>query len=370
MVKIADITLGQIIHTDLNEPLDVTNKALHVYTPTGENVDLATFLTNFNAEDFASQTTLAAILAKIIAAPSTEAKQDTIKAVLDTLGTEATLSALNTAFGNEDFSSEVTLASVLTKLTELDNKIDAISNADNMNVQQVGSIESQYDKIVFGFGTAGQKIRIRIDQTGDSYVYFYSDNYLEQVQRKTDNIDFFHGFISNNLNRFMVAVDSALTTLSLGANNLTGIIPNELGNLTSLTILSLSAGSLTGIIPNELGNLTSLTALYLYSNSLTGEIPVELGNLTSLTTLNLSENSLIGNFLNTLNTQANLNDLQLQDNSLTQTNVDNILADLVDSLNLAGRVICTVDLSTNSAPTDLTDVNTLETAGWTVTVDP
>ena len=70
MIKIADITLGQVLHTDSTEPLDVTNKGLHVHTPTGENVDLA---------------------------------------------------------------------SVLSKLTELDNKIDAISNADNMNVSQVGS---------------------------------------------------------------------------------------------------------------------------------------------------------------------------------------------------------------------------------------
>ena len=84
---------------------------------------------------------------KIISAPSTEAKQDVIKLVLDTLGTEVTLSALNTAFGNEDFSSEITLASVLTKLTELDNKIDAISNADNMNVTQVGNtVTEQLDE--------------------------------------------------------------------------------------------------------------------------------------------------------------------------------------------------------------------------------
>ena len=44
MVKISDINLGQVIHTDLNEPLDVTNKALHTHTPTGENVDLASVL--------------------------------------------------------------------------------------------------------------------------------------------------------------------------------------------------------------------------------------------------------------------------------------------------------------------------------------
>ena len=30
MVKISDINLGQVLHTDLTEPLDVTNKALHV----------------------------------------------------------------------------------------------------------------------------------------------------------------------------------------------------------------------------------------------------------------------------------------------------------------------------------------------------
>ena len=108
--------------------------------------------------------TLTDILAKIIVAPASEAKQDVIKSVLDTLGTEITLSALetlltsldgkdyatqvtlaalNTAFGAEDFSSEITLASVLTKLTELDNKVDAISNADNMNVTQVGNTVSE-----------------------------------------------------------------------------------------------------------------------------------------------------------------------------------------------------------------------------------
>ena len=45
MVKIANITLGQIIHTDLNEPLDVTNKALHV-TQVGRNVELCNVNTN------------------------------------------------------------------------------------------------------------------------------------------------------------------------------------------------------------------------------------------------------------------------------------------------------------------------------------
>ena len=75
--------------------------------------------------------------------------------------TQATLSALNTAFGNEDFSSEITLASVLTKLTELDNKIDAISNADNMNVTQSGSNVSD-NVIANGIYTSDQSTTLQV----------------------------------------------------------------------------------------------------------------------------------------------------------------------------------------------------------------
>ena len=70
----------------------------------------------------------------------------------------------------------------------------------------------------------------------------------------------------------------------LGANQLTGPIPAELGNLSSLTeLLYLGANQLTGPIPAELGNLSSLTELYLGGNQLTGPIPAELGSLSSLT---------------------------------------------------------------------------------------
>ena len=91
----ADMNLGQVLHTDLSEPLDTTNKALHVHTSTGENVDLA---------------------------------------------------------------------SVLTKLTELDNKIDAISNTNNMNVQQVGinvslrEIDATYSTTILAGSTVNVSI--------------------------------------------------------------------------------------------------------------------------------------------------------------------------------------------------------------------
>ncbi|MYI28063.1 MAG: hypothetical protein F4064_08210, partial [Acidimicrobiales bacterium] len=66
---------------------------------------------------------------------------------------------------------------------------------------------------------------------------------------------------------------------SVSANDLSGSIPPELGNLTGLETLSLSGNALSGSIPPSLGNLTNLTRLSLYSNELSGSIPPELGRL-------------------------------------------------------------------------------------------
>ena len=68
--------------------------------------------------------------------------------------------------------------------------------------------------------------------------------------------------------------------MDLSANNLSGPIPSELGNLTALEELDLGPNDLSGPIPSELGNLTALRYLYLYGNALSGPIPPWLGNLT------------------------------------------------------------------------------------------
>ena len=71
--------------------------------------------------------------------------------------------------------------------------------------------------------------------------------------------------------------DGRVTRLDLRHNQLTGEIPEELGNLSNLG-LSLGGNQLTGEIPAELGSLTNLTGLSLGGNQLTGEIPAELGS--------------------------------------------------------------------------------------------
>ena len=73
-----------------------------------------------------------------------------------------------------------------------------------------------------------------------------------------------------------------LQRLVLGSNDLTGGIPQELGELTDLRNLILDSNRLTGLVPSQIGNLTKLEGLYLHSNDLSGQLPQSLRDLTLL----------------------------------------------------------------------------------------
>jgi len=79
-------------------------------------------------KDFATQATLAAVLAKLSADPSTAAKQDAAKVVLDTLATAAKQDALKTVVDVISTAvaaraSEATLAAIRTALTDGSQKV-------------------------------------------------------------------------------------------------------------------------------------------------------------------------------------------------------------------------------------------------------
>ena len=110
---------------------------------------------------------------------------------------------------------------------------------------------------------------------------------------------------------------SQLQDLYLEANSLTGAIPPELGSLSRLIALSLRGNDLTGTIPTELGSLSQLQRLWLWDNSLTGPIPSELGSLSQLEYLNLSNNTLTGPIPSELGSLSRLIALFLDSNTLT-----------------------------------------------------
>ncbi len=112
---------------------------------------------------------------------------------------------------------------------------------------------------------------------------------------------------------------SSLQGLKLANNQLSGSIPTSLGNLGSLTFIEINSNQLTGSIPTQLGNATSIVFMRLSSNQLTGTIPTSLQNLTGLFLLDLFQNQLTGSIPPELGNLASLKYLNINDNLLTGT---------------------------------------------------
>ena len=87
---------------------------------------------------------------------------------------------------------------------------------------------------------------------------------------------------------------SEVTTMDLSRNNLSGVIPEEIGALRHLRNLNFAGNHLVGMIPEKIGDMLSLESLDLSSNKLSGAIPQSLSKLTFLDYLNLSYNNLSG----------------------------------------------------------------------------
>ncbi|KAK6153274.1 hypothetical protein DH2020_012913 [Rehmannia glutinosa] len=86
----------------------------------------------------------------------------------------------------------------------------------------------------------------------------------------------------------------SLNKLVLSGTNLTGAIPQTLGDLQELRLLDLSDNALSGEIPGSIFHLPRLEKLYLNTNRLEGSIPMDIGNLTGLLELTLYDNQLVG----------------------------------------------------------------------------
>jgi len=106
-------------------------------------------------------------------------------------------------------------------------------------------------------------------------------------------------------------------TIDLRNNNLTGILPSTIGNLTGLQSLQLDVNFIGGSIPSSMGNLINLQYLSIIINQLTGAIPSSLGNLTNLVWLRLADNQLSGSLPSSLGNLSSLAYMHLSDNQFS-----------------------------------------------------
>jgi len=109
-------------------------------------------------------------------------------------------------------------------------------------------------------------------------------------------------------------------------NNVSGTLPQELGDLEGLEIISLETQQLGGRIPASLSNAKSLRIIDFDFNSLTGAIPEEIFTISTLEQLDLNNNQLTGTMSNSISQMTSLIFIQLHFNGFSGTIPEGIAA--------------------------------------------
>ncbi|CAL9116813.1 unnamed protein product [Musa acuminata var. zebrina] len=138
--------------------------------------------------------------------------------------------------------------------------------------------------------------------------------------------------------------------------DISGQIPETIGDLQNLRILFLSKNHISGQIPKKIGKLHSLQYLDMSYNNLSGQIPTTLGDLCNLTVLDLSHNNIGGELTNlfyglsTCSQGASISSLVLKGNNLS-----GIIPSSMGQLSQLHKV----DLSSNSLAGNITEAHFL-----------
>ncbi|KAI3678132.1 hypothetical protein L6452_37413 [Arctium lappa] len=129
----------------------------------------------------------------------------------------------------------------------------------------------------------------------------FSGNISGQIPNEVGDLPYLQTLIFRKLTNLTGEIPSAITKLThltmlrLSWTNLSGPVPSFLSQLKNLNFLDLSFNDLTGSIPPELATLTNLNAIHLDRNKLTGVIPESFGRFTgNIPSLYLSHNHLTG----------------------------------------------------------------------------
>ncbi|PON98097.1 LRR domain containing protein, partial [Trema orientale] len=132
---------------------------------------------------------------------------------------------------------------------------------------------------------------------------------------------------------------NSLESLSLGSNQLGGLILDDENTFPTLTELNLDSNQLEGPFPNRLRRFPSLQSLSLDDNRLTGPLP-DLSSMSSLTSFSARNNKFNSISLDSIGELYHLETLLISSNSLTG---------VISEVNLRCPKLKTLDLSYNSA---------------------
>ncbi|XP_061343514.1 probable LRR receptor-like serine/threonine-protein kinase At3g47570 [Gastrolobium bilobum] len=112
-------------------------------------------------------------------------------------------------------------------------------------------------------------------------------------------------------------LSTTLNKLSMVNNQISGMIPEGIGQLIGLTSFTVKGNFLEGTIPNSIGKLKNLVELVLEENQLSGNIPTIIGNLTMLSEVYLGANKFEGSIPPTLRYCTQMQSFSVYDNNLS-----------------------------------------------------
>ncbi|HIF14834.1 MAG TPA: hypothetical protein EYQ86_05750, partial [Bacteroidetes bacterium] len=199
--------------------------------------------------------------------------------------------------------------------------------------------------LLFVYNNSG-KLRAQINNADSLALvnFFFNTNgagWTNNTNWLTGSVSSWHG---------VSVFNNRVTSLNLLGNNLSGVLPFSIGNLTMLSYLNLSNNNLLGAIPGTIGNLSQLIRLNLSHNQLSGTMPDSLGQLVNLMELYLNNNELSDTVSSVVVNIDSLKQLYLNNNlftslpdiqnaSLTHCALENnsfTFKDFYDNLQIAG----------------------------------
>ena len=198
--------------------------------------------------------------------------------------------------------------------------------------------------------------------TGDISQLFNSNSKLQYIWAQSNA---FSGTIPN------FTGNPVIYYVNLQYNQLSGQIP-AFKNLNNLRFLYLQNNNLTGIgEPDSLPNLRTYQAP---NNQITGQIP-DFSGCTNLRSLTLRNNQITSYKIGAFAKLYKINFIDLKFNNLTQTDLDNILVDLVDNWTSINRGGVSINLKNQTngsgslafpSETGYAAARTLASKGWSI----
>ncbi|KAI3988986.1 hypothetical protein MKX01_016557 [Papaver californicum] len=144
----------------------------------------------------------------------------------------------------------------------------------------------------------------RLYLSGESPDEFANLSYLQEL-------DFSVNYLNGSISKAWKTLP--LVILSLLANNVKGIFPNEIADIVTLEHLVLSENKFTGTLPATFANLKNITDFRIAGTSFSGEIPDFIGNWTQLVRLDMRGTSMEGPIPSTIFYLKNLTTLRVSD---------------------------------------------------------